>query len=202
MISKRTVLMTLGGAVLGLTAVGAVLGALGTPTLEQPLQPVARPDLALAVTDLPPGYAPAMPDYAATSPLALRVLRRTSPGAGPAMIWSAAFDAGTPEQADLAVDHPAGIAALLSPSMAPQLSDWEEIEAVEGEGRHAHVYRFRYSGSDAQGASTGILLLSQHDKLVTCLALFGPEEQTRAELPAYTQTAEAHMAAAQPRGRS
>jgi hypothetical protein len=188
----HTVIMAGASAMIGLTAIAIMLGSITTPTLEQ-LRPIARPDLALEVMDLPAGYSPAMPDYAAGSPLSLRVLRRTSPGAGPAMIWSAAFDAGNPELADQAVDHPEYITALLGPGMAPRLTEWVEIEAVEEGGRHAHVYRFRYDGPDADGTATGMLLLSQRDRLVTYLALFGPEEQTRAVLPAYAEIAEARL---------
>jgi hypothetical protein len=191
----HTAIMAVASAMIGLTAIAIIVGSITTPTLEQ-LRPIARPDLALEVMDLPAGYSPAMPDYAAGNPLSLRVLRRTTPGAGPAMIWSAAFDAGNPELAVQALEHPEYITALLGPGMAQRLTEWDEIEAVESGDRHAHVYRFRYDGPDADGTATGILLLSERDRLVTYLALFGPEEQTRAALPAYAQMAEARLAAA------
>jgi hypothetical protein len=170
-----------------------------TPLLEPPLRPIARPDLALTLADLPASYTQAAPDYAVDSPLRLSVLRRTDAAPGPVMIWSAAFDAGTLGQAAVAVHRPQEIAALLSPSMAPRLSDWDAIEAVESPERHAHAYRFRYRGADAEGATTGILYLSQHDTLVTSLTLFGPAHQSQSMLPALAQPAEARLAAAQRR---
>jgi hypothetical protein len=106
----HTVIMAVASAMIGLTAIAIIVGSMTTPTLEQ-LRPIARPDLALEAMDLPAGYSPAMPEYAAGSPLSLRVLRRTTPAAGPTMIWSAAFDAGNPELADQAVDHPESITA-------------------------------------------------------------------------------------------
>ena len=77
------------------------------PVVSQPAGPVSRPDLALSLRDLPPGYeeAPSLDLALNDTPLHDRVIRRTRSGAGQEWIWTMTYQAEPREPGPLDLPH-------------------------------------------------------------------------------------------------
>src|SRR5215212_5556751 len=95
MVSKRRAMLTL----VALAVLVGGIGAQGPPARAQERpEPMPRPDLALTVEDLPPGYQEGNPIDVRFSgaPIQDRSLRPTVPGLAPTWIWTATFQVGVP----------------------------------------------------------------------------------------------------------
>jgi len=160
-------------AVLALAAVGsrpipaAAQGQGGTQPAsgQQTASPAPRPELAVSLPDLPPGYeeAPSLELMLDDVPLRDRVIRQTQPGAGPGWIWTMTYQSENPvtqERVSFLAEDLA-IFFMRALSDVAETTNWKEQDPA-GLGSLATLYtfNFRVTGSDLVGDGA--------------LALFGP----------------------------
>src|SRR4051794_11915870 len=103
LILKRALIVALTLVVAGLVPLPApaqTQGGTQPAAGQQTAGPSPRPDLALGLSDLPPGYeeAPSLELMLDGAPLNDRVLRQTQPGAGPAWLWTMTYQGNPPSQ--------------------------------------------------------------------------------------------------------
>jgi hypothetical protein len=128
-------------------------------------RPVARRDLALAVSDFPPVYEEGesldleLFDY----PLADRVIRRKTPGPGPDWIWTMTFQPDSPMTQSRMNFIADDMTIILNRSAADilTLNNWAQITSPTGLGDLAVQYTF------------GGTVKSDGTKIDGTLALFG-----------------------------
>jgi hypothetical protein len=139
-------------------------GAQPTANQQTP-SPTPRPELAVSLLDLPPGYeeAPSLELMLDDVPLRDRVIRQTQPGAGPGWIWTMTYQSTNPvtqERVNFLAEDLA-IFFMRALSDVAEITNWKEQDAA-GLGSLATLYtfNFRVTGSDLIGDGA--------------LALFGP----------------------------
>jgi hypothetical protein len=132
---------------------------------QQTASPTPRPELAVSLQDLPPGYeeAPSLELMLDDVPLRDRVIRQTQPGAGPGWIWTMTYQSTNPvtqERVNFLAEDLA-IFFMRALSDVAEITNWKEQDPA-GLGGLATLYtfNFRVTGSDLIGDGA--------------LALFGP----------------------------
>jgi hypothetical protein len=166
------------------------------PVVSQPVGPVSRPDLALSLRDLPPGYeeAPSLDLALNDTPLHDRVIRRTRSGAGPEWIWTMTYQARSPVSQDRLTFLTDDLAAFLTRAMSDvaSLSDWTRQDAT-GLGSVATLYTFKFrpNGSDLVG--DGALALFGPGDYVSYLAVLNLDGQAASDLRMLARTVSARV---------
>jgi hypothetical protein len=191
------VLIVLG--LLGIMATGAhAQQAPATPTAapspaaaQPPPGVVARPDLALGLRDLPPGYQETTPISLTIggTPVDDQAMLRSGAGAGPVYIWSAVYEAIPPAVTDERLERLArDIAVLISRSATPlELSDWDELDPA-GLGDFARVYGFEFRSPDVDRRGDGALAAFNHGNVVAYLAVMSFDGRAVTDLRQYGRT--------------
>ena len=185
-------------------AVIIVLGLVGgwdsawAQETASPTPPIARPDLALAARDLPPGYAEAPPLGLTFSGTRVqdRALRRTAPDSGPEWLWSATFEPGIPATAERVAEWEQGLTRslsgrfilALSESVGAdiELSDWAEADPL-GVGEYATLSRFHYQRLDQTGGGEGALVVFSRGAFLNVLAVLTLEGEATVDLLRYAR---------------
>jgi hypothetical protein len=169
-----------------------------------PTAPIARPDLALAAQDLPPGYAEAPPLGLTFSGTRVqdRALRRTTPDSGPEWLWSATFESGISATAERVAEWEQGLArslsgrfiVALSESVGAdiELSDWAEVDSM-GVGEYATLSRFHYERLDQTGGGEGALVVFSRGAFLNVLAVLTPAGEATVELVRYARLVDARV---------
>jgi hypothetical protein len=153
-------------AAIGVTSYGSrPPSVIAAPNGQDTAQPLPRPDLALALRDLPPGYeeVPGLDLVLGDTPLEDRVLRRAERGPGPGWIWTMTYQTAAPVTQERVQSLGLDLAVTLSRVVGTvvELTDWT-VEDPAGLGPFAVLYGFQYHalGSDTGGDGA--------------LAVFGP----------------------------
>jgi hypothetical protein len=193
--------MRLGSKVLAVIIVLGLVGGWDSAWAQEtapPTPPIARPDLALAAQDLPPGYAEAPPLGLTfnSTPVQDRALRRTTPDSGPEWLWSVSFEPGIPATAERVAEWEQGLARslsgrfilALSESVGAdiELSDWAEADPM-GVGEYATLSRFHYERLDQTGGGEGALVVFSRGEFLNVLAVLTPAGQATVDLVRYAR---------------
>jgi hypothetical protein len=147
--------------------------------------PVPRPDLAISQRDLPPGFeeAPSLDLMLFDTPLADRVLRRRSVGAGPGWVWTMSFQPATPMTQDRLTFLTDDLSVFLVRAMSDvaQLSDWKLGPSADL-GDIAREYTFTFQTSSGELAGDGALALFGSEDYVTYIAVLNLDGRASADL--------------------
>lgn len=162
---------------------GAAPGGAAAPTGQQTAGPTPRPDLALSLRDLPPGFeqAPSLELMLDDRPLDDRVLRRATPGAGPSWIWTMTYQ-GNPisqERLDFLADD---LAVFLTRALdeVVDLTDWQ-VQSLSL-GAISRVYSFKFRAIDSDLVGDGALALFGPGDYVSYLAVINVDGQSLPDL--------------------
>jgi hypothetical protein len=159
------VLALVGAGVRPMPATAQAQGGAQPAAGQQTAGATPRPELAVGLQDLPPGYeeGPSLELMLNDVPLRDRVIRQTQPGAGPGWIWAMTYRSPTPVTQERVTFLAEDLAIFFVRALSDvaQISDWKEHDTA-GLGSLATLYTFSYrvTGSDLVGDGA--------------LALFGP----------------------------
>jgi hypothetical protein len=140
-------------------------------------RPISRMDLAVAVSDLPPGYeerSQSIGEMAGT-PIEGRLLLNRTGGPGPLVLVSATARASGPvvmsdrDVALWAYEFSTGLTRGLDQAL--QLNDWTEMASPEL-GEHARLYSFHHRLQSGRGGGDGALVVFSRGDAVSWLAVF------------------------------
>jgi hypothetical protein len=160
-------------------------GGTAAPAGQTTAGPRPRPDLALGLRDLPPGYeeAPSLELMLNDVPLQDRVLRQIRAGAGPGWVWTMTYQTPTPTSPERLTFLAEDLAVFFMRALSDvaQLTDWTERDAA-GLGTLAKLYtfQFRVTGSDLVG--DGALALFGPGDYLTYLAVLNVDGQAVSDL--------------------
>lgn len=177
-ISSLTMAVVAGVLLASVTLVRAQTGAAGADG------PVARPDLALSLQDLPALYeeVEGLGLSLGSVPLQDRVLRRTQQGAGPAWIWTMTYEtAGRVTHGrvqSLAVDLAVTASRLLG--SRGELTNWS-VEDASGLGQYATMYSFDYRIYETDAVGDGVLAIFGPGPYMSYLIAISPDTQVLSE---------------------
>ena len=161
-----------------------------TGTVGGPPAVIARPDLALTLRDLPPGYQETTPISLTIggTPVEDRSIMRDGAGVGPFYLWSAVYEAVPPAITDARLERLArDLTVLFSRSAAPlDLSDWDELDPA-GLGEFARVYGFEFRAPEVERAGDGALAAFNHGNVVTYLAVMSFDGRAITDLRQYAR---------------
>src|SRR5262249_52943216 len=169
---------------------------------QERVRPISRTDLAVAVSDLPPGYEERLQSLGemAGMPIEGRLLLNRSGGPGPLVLVSATARAsGTVVVSDRDVARWAyDFSTSLSRSLDQvlQLSDWAEVASPEL-GDHAHLYGFHHQLQSGRGGGDGALLVFARGDAVSWLAVFSLDGSAQRDLLRLARLVDSRVAADQ-----
>jgi hypothetical protein len=156
----------------------------------------ARPDLALTLRDLPPGYEETTPMSLTIggTPVEDRSILRAGAGVGPVYLWSAVYEAIPPAMTDARLERLArDVTVVFSRSTAPlELSDWDELDPA-GLGEFARVYSFEFRAPDVERPGDGGLAAFTQGNLVTYLAVMSFDGRALTDLRQYARVLEGRV---------
>jgi hypothetical protein len=147
--------------------------------------PRPRPELAVGLRDLPPGYeeAPSLELMLNDVPLHDRVIRQTQPGAGPGWIWTMTYQSPTPVTQERVTFLAEDLAIFFMRALSDvaEITDWNELDPA-GLGSLATLYTFsfRVPGSDLVG--DGALALFGPGDYLSYLAVLNVDGQSVSDL--------------------
>ena len=178
-----------------------------TPVATTPrrIEPVARPDLTLDASDLPPGYEEATATGMTLNsvPLEDRLIRRAAAGPGPIIVWSAAYQVRMPltqqDVAALATNLTTAVTRVLGESF--ELRGWEELDRA-GLGEHGVLYSFTYRMRDREFTGDGALLVFSRDDIVSYLMTMNADGRATVDLRQYGRLIDGRIARAAERAPS
>jgi hypothetical protein len=179
------VVLALVGAGLSPSPAAWAQGSAPTPANQPTVNPTPRPDLALGLRDLPPGYedAPSLELMLYDVPLHDRVIRQTAPGAGPGWIWTMTYQTASPVTQERVTFLSEDLAVFFMRALSDvaQLSDWT-VRDPAGLGTFATLYTFQYriTGSDFVG--DGALAVFGPGNYLTYLAVLNVDGQAVSDL--------------------
>lgn len=188
LILTRSLFVALALVIAGLVPVSApaqTQSGARAPTGQQTTSASPRPDLALNVSDLPPGYeeAPSLELMLDDVPLRDRVLRQSQPGAGPSWLWTMTYS--SPNAIDQArVNFLAEDLAMFftrALSDVAQISNWREQDA-SGLGTLAKLYTFNYRVTGSEFDGDGALALFGPGNYLSYLAVLNTDGQAVSDL--------------------
>jgi hypothetical protein len=160
-------------------------GGTAAPPGQTTAGPRPRPDLALGLRDLPPGYeeVPSLELKLDDVPLQDRVMRQIRPGAGPGWVWTMTYQGQTPVTQDrvdfLADDLSAFFRGALSD--VAQITDWTERDPA-GLGTLAKLYTFQFRVPGSDGVGDGALAVFGPGDYLTYLAVLNVDGQAVSDL--------------------
>jgi hypothetical protein len=196
MLNKRA----MGMAVVGLAAVvGSLTAPVAPAAAQERMLPVSRPELALSLRDLPPGYeeSGSLRFTLAQTPLADRLMRRTSGTRGPLLVWSVTFEVPQPATAAEVEQLTLALAGDLTRNSAEQentrLADWHEMDPA-GLGEHAMMYGFRAGTLDSNELpAEGVLVMFARGTMVAGILVMGTDGRTILDARQYARLVEARI---------
>jgi hypothetical protein len=152
-------------------------GGAQTPAGQQTANPTPRPDLALALRDLPPGYeeAPSLELTLNDVPLQDRVIRQTR--------RTMTYQTGTPVTPERLTFLSEDLAIFLMRALSDvaQLSDWSEQDPA-GLGSLAKLYTFKYRVTGSDFVGDGALALFGTGDYLSYLAVLSVDGQAVSDL--------------------
>jgi len=157
---------------------------------QQTTGPTPRPELAIGLSDLPPGFeqAPSLELMLDGVALDDRVIRQTTPGAGPGWIWTMTYQ-GPPvtQQRVTALSEDLAIFFMRSLSDVADLYNWSQQDPA-GLGNVATLYtfNFRLPGSDLVG--DGALAVFGPGDYLSYLAVLNVDGQSVSDLRMLART--------------
>ena len=175
-------------------------GGAEAPSSPQAPAPSPRPDLALGLRDLPPGYeeAPSLELELDDVPLHDRVLRQIRPGAGPAWVWTMTYQSDNPVTAERVSFLAEDLAVFFTRALSDvaSISDWNERDASElGRLAKLYTFSFRVPGSDLVG--DGALALFGPGNYLSYLAVLSVDGQSLSDLTMLARVVNARVDADQ-----
>ncbi|HEY7062749.1 MAG TPA: hypothetical protein VII06_14820 [Chloroflexota bacterium] len=185
--TKLTIVVVL-ALVVGLVPVPARVLAQGgaqTPAAQQATDASPRPDLAIGLSDLPPGYetAPSLELMLDDRPLQDRVIRQSEPGAGPGWIWTMTYQ-GSPPVTQERVNFLAEDLAIFfqrALSDVAIISDWRDRDPGDlGDLAKLYTFSYRIQGSDLVG--DGALAIFGPGDYLSYLAVLNYDGQSMSDL--------------------
>jgi hypothetical protein len=152
---------------------------------QQPSGPTPRPELALGLRDLPPGYeeAPSLELMLYDVPLDDRVIRQTAPGAGPGWIWTATYQGSPPVTQERVNSLAEDLAIFFMRELSDvvEISDWNQRNpAGLGTVATLYIFNFREPGSDLVG--DGALAVFGPGDYLSYLAVLNVDGQSESDL--------------------
>jgi hypothetical protein len=159
------VLALAGAGFMPIPAAAQAQGGIQPAPSQQTSGPRPRPELAVGLRDLPPGYeeAPSLELMLNDVPLRDRVIRQTQPGAGPGWIWTMTYQSPNPVTQERVTFLAEDLAIFFMRALSDvaEITDWNELDAVDlGSLATLYTFSYRVTGSDLVGDGA--------------LAVFGP----------------------------
>jgi len=179
------VLALAGAGFMPMSAAAQAQGGAQPAAGQQTPGPMPRPDLAVGLRDLPPGYeeAPSLELMLNDVPLHDRVIRQTQPGAGPGWIWTMTYQSPTPVTQERVTFLAEDLAIFFMRALSDvaEITDWNELDPA-GLGSLATLYTFsfRVPGSDLVG--DGALALFGPGDYLSYLAVLSVDGQSVSDL--------------------
>jgi hypothetical protein len=181
-ILTRSLFVVLGLVVAGFVPLPAPAQAQGG---QQTAGPAPRPDLALGLTDLPPGYeeAPSLELMLDDVPLRDRVIRQLQPSAGPGWLWTMTYQSANAVNQDRVNFLAEDLAMFFTRALSDvaQISNWREQDA-SGLGSLAKLYTFNYRVTGSDFVGDGALALFGPGNYLSYLAVLNTDGQAVSDL--------------------
>jgi hypothetical protein len=166
-------------------------GGARAPAGQQTAGPAPRPDLALGLQDLPPGYeeAPSLELLLDDVPLRDRVLRQTQPGVGPGWIWTMTYQSTNPVNQERVNFLGQDLAMFFTRALSDvaSISNWSEQDA-SGLGSLAKLYTFNYRVTGSDFVGDGALALFGPGDYLSYLAVLNVDGQATSDLRMLART--------------
>jgi hypothetical protein len=192
MIGKRVVMAAAVGLAVFAGGFGAPVGAVHA---QDRLAAIARPDLGLSARDLPPGYEEmeAVGLRLGEADLDDHMLRRTTEGEGPIVIWSATFKATTPVTEERVDRWSRDLATLFARRFrGVTMTDWETLDPA-GIGDQATMYSFGIQLVEEEGRGDGAMVVFSRGDTVSVMATINGDGRATVDLRQYAHMVDGRM---------
>jgi len=189
---KRVVMAAAVGVAVFAGGIGSGTGAVHA---QERLAAIARPDLALSPSDLPPGYEEMTPVGLRLGEADLddHMLRNTTTDARQIVIWSATFNATTPVTEERLDRWSRDLATLFARRFrGVTMTDWQTLDPA-GIGDQATMYSFGFQLVEADGTGDGAMVVFSRGDTVSVLATLNDDGRATVDLRQYAHILDGRM---------